>query len=624
MLVNDELNRYYESIIKLIRQGNKEEGFPKYFYNYFLNGNRKFYEKNIIEEKIFDKEWIETLESYLPSIDKIVKNPRSTLSYQNEVVDVARAKKTDSQSVRHLASHTQYIKSVDNGNVTPSKILTTFTEDNFATYENRFIMTLIKRLSAFVENRYRVIKDNVESYQKDHMNYLSDFSIEETNVKITIDIEIIKDLDNKRVNIQNHELLSRVENLSALVKGFKGSQFMQLLAKAHPVNPPIMKTNVILKNPDFRNAYTLWLFLDRYSSLTYDVKVKEKNIPLVSSLEKDLNNMALFAYTSMQANYDNRKQAFENIDEYDEYVRKSTKIVKRYPGDLVKEPDAIMMEDRMIPEYYLDQYKKLFNKRMKDYLAKQDRYDLALKKALRETIDISNMLYDGVFNLEKETDYFKRLITDTDPEVDLQEAKQKAKIAKVIREVKEQDYNNAVKLERRLMRDIDGANRRMLADWKAKFEDETLKVTKNRLEKESAKIKKERANAKKAITTLDSKTEKITKTRDDLKEEITAFNLEMKNRTKAYMASEKAKLKAEIKELTDKHNAEIKAIKAKMAEDALKKKQARQEALKKAKEKADLDQAKAKEQLKAERAKKLAETKALHKAEKDALKKTNK
>ena len=35
-----------------------------------------------------------------------------------------------------------------------------------------------------------------------------------------------------------------------MIQGLKGTEFMRALAKARDVLPPIMKTNVILHNPD--------------------------------------------------------------------------------------------------------------------------------------------------------------------------------------------------------------------------------------------------------------------------------------------------------------------------------------------------------------------------------------
>ena len=260
--INDDLSAYYERLDKALFNLSNDE-FYKYFENAFLNGSRTYYQKNIAETKKFDDTWIKTVESYFPSIDKITRNPQSTLKYEEDIVAIERAKKTSSKSVRHLASHTEYIKDIDeNLNVTPKKILIENAEQNYATYENRFIMTLINRLFLFVRNRYEIIKNNVESEQRDHLSGNVNFNFNKTNVEMNFDMTIKKDLDDKSINEHNHDLLARTEKLNYLISGLKNSRFMQLLSGANPVHPPIMKTNVITKNPEFRNAYNLWIFLD--------------------------------------------------------------------------------------------------------------------------------------------------------------------------------------------------------------------------------------------------------------------------------------------------------------------------------------------------------------------------
>ena len=60
---------------------------------------------------------------------------------------------------------------------------------------------------------------------------------------------------------------NRLLYVREMVQGLKGTEFMRALAKARDVLPPIMKTNIILHNPDFKLAYGLWLYLDRVDGI---------------------------------------------------------------------------------------------------------------------------------------------------------------------------------------------------------------------------------------------------------------------------------------------------------------------------------------------------------------------
>jgi hypothetical protein len=342
------------------------------------------------------------LKDYFPSIDKIVRNPKSVLRYDEEITIIEKAKKVTSQSIRHLAANSQLIKDInEDGDITPSKILTTTPEIEYGIYENRFIMTLIQRLATFVGNRYEVIKSNIQSYQKRHLNLSSNFDLNNNNISMNIDMVVKSEVDDSDLKQRNEKLFARVTKLYKTVHGYMISPFMRELSGKKPVIPPIMKTNIILKNPDFRNAYDLWLFLDRYNALVYDIDVQEKDMPIDADYIADLNQLALFTYAYVLYNQEDRKSVYAEADTV-QYVRKATKIVKTNPKDIVENPDAIAMEDNTINEYYLDQNQKIFKKSLVDLLGDNISYEEALKTAMKQTIDITNSLYKSVFDLNPE------------------------------------------------------------------------------------------------------------------------------------------------------------------------------------------------------------------------------
>ena len=136
----DDLDVLFKEIDKTLFHYNELE-FVKYFDKIYSKGDNKVYQKNMSETKIFDMGWIQTIESYFPSLDKITKNPRSNLKYEEDVVAIEKAKKINATSVRHLAAHTHYIKDINekDNTVIPKKILTTNAEQDYQIYENRFV-----------------------------------------------------------------------------------------------------------------------------------------------------------------------------------------------------------------------------------------------------------------------------------------------------------------------------------------------------------------------------------------------------------------------------------------------------------------------------------------------------
>lgn len=595
----DLFESFYESYQEAIQEIESHHTFPEYFYDVFLAGKSTIYQKNITETKTFDEEWIRTVESYFPSLNKISLDPKSVLRYDEEVVVIEKARKINSASIRHLAANTHNIKEVtEDGRVIPKKILTTFPEVEYGTYENRMVMTLIEKLFNFVRHRYEVIKNNVESYQKNHFNLETEFPIHQTQVKLKMDIVLKDDLDNKEINEYNLRLLQRVETLNRLVTSLRSSNFMQMMQNQKKVYPPLIKSNIIIKNPDYRNAYMLWLFLDRYNTLTFDVDVKEKNLTFDEAYLKDIYQTTLINFATIAYNQANRKDLYDAIKSR-KYKKKGLKIIKRHPDDIIMNPDPIEIEDLTINQYYLDKFKAFFKKSLEYHEIGAKTYETSLKRALRDTIQITNTLYDSFFELNEEEDVFRRLITDQDPIIELKDAKEKALIAKMIREVKEVDYKESIRQEKRLMEQIAKLDKKLIDASK------NNKLVSSKRVRSVEKLTKERLSAINRGKTLTKKLDETTSHKNqlsairkqivkDMNDLVKHLTNEETKFTKKLEKELNEKLKIEKKKLAERYDREIKKIKLKQAKELERIKQ------KESRDQLRLKQASAKEKEKAE------------------------
>ena len=553
-----DIDEYFETVSTNLDELEVDSAFAKLFYDSYLSGDRVIYQKDIIETKVFDEEWIKTLESYFPSIDKITNTPKTGIRYEQEIVPVEKAKKINSESVRHLASHTHFVKEVRDGNyVIPKKILTSYAEQEFAIYENRFIKTLIDRLFVFVNNRYNVIKDNVLSSSKNHVNISSDFNINNASVNINVDV-VIKKTVNSQNEKNNLYLLKRVEKLNRMIMAYKNSELYKKLINAPKVNPPIMQTNIIMKNPDFKNCYMLWLFLDKYNKLAYDLIVKEKNKKIDKKIEHGFDQTAMLAYLSSEANESVRKTKFDGKSD-EKTIKKSAKQIKKNEDDIITNPEVLSMEDNSINEYYLKQYKNMFKKNIDEFKKTASSDEVALKQAIRMVNNISNALYQSYFELEDE-DIFTRLVKDVDPKEEFDETKKKAQIAKIIREVKEVDYNNAIRLEKRLNKDMAKASTKLIKSLEGKTNEDAIFEVKNNLDKEIDIYKKAKAKATSSVVTLDGKKVKVVKAKEDSKNSLKLINDTLKEKMREISKNEKERTKQKIKEMQAAHSKKVNDI----------------------------------------------------------------
>ncbi|WP_162163949.1 hypothetical protein [Acholeplasma hippikon] len=565
METKDIFQSFYQAYQESFKEIEANHTFPEYFYDLFLAGKATIYQKNIEETKTFDEEWIRTVESYFPSLNKIALDPKSVLRYDEEVVAVEKARKVNSQSIRHLASNTHNIKEVtEDGRVIPKKILTTFAEVEYGTYENRMVMTLIDKLFHFVRHRYEIIKNNVESFQKKHFNLAGDFKFQDKDAKINIDIVLKEDLDNKEINEYNQNLLQRVEHLDKLVTSLKTGSFMRMMEGQKKVYPPIIKSNVILKNVDYKNAYMLWLFLDRYNTLAFDLDIKEKDLTFDQNYLQEVYQSTLVYFATVLYNQENRKEVYDAIKPR-KYVRPSIKVIRRLADSVINNPDDFEVEDHTLNEYYLKQFKSYFKKSLIYHEAQAKTYETSLKRALRDTLQITNSLYESFFEMDEEDDIFKRLIKDQDPVVELREAKEKALVAKMIREVKEVDYNDALRLEKRMLTKIAKLDKKLIDASKQN----KLLTSKKVRSVESLKHERKLATKRKNALELKLKTNKLKdtelanlrkKTTQEINDLVRKLEKEEQKELIDYKVNLKKQYEVELQKLQNDYQAKLDKI----------------------------------------------------------------
>ena len=243
--------------------------------------------------KSFDLDWVEIIEATLPHLDNIVRNPRKHIVIEEDIVDISLARAISTESVKHLAQHTNLISSVDkDGMVTPNKILNTTKEESFEIYENRFIYTLLKNLSQFVTRRLEAIK---AAYVNDHVLELNvDTSVFTGKTRVFYKLDLIASLPFDEVQkMQNEDLsvVERIAKMQRIISDFLGSAFAKQMVNSAPVRPPITRTNVILKNPDFKKALVLWQFIESYTKTGFAVENEVKKMDMDDTLQQGVTDM---------------------------------------------------------------------------------------------------------------------------------------------------------------------------------------------------------------------------------------------------------------------------------------------------------------------------------------------
>ena len=258
-----------------------------------LNKSRLFLEKlesdmeykSLYNGDLISFDWLDEIEFACPYIDIIVRNPKLTLIQEENLVKVERSKRITVASVKDLAKHTQYIDDVDpkTNDVRPSKILDIRNEETFNIYENRFLYTLINDLERFVASKERLL-NNFELNKNKTLEYKA--SSLTTDEKVNIEVKVTSTSlpskqEDKKLEEEIKKAKERLKRVKDYLSSWDRSEMVKALKKEHVnfVSPPLKKTNILLKNPNFRIAVRLWDIIR-----TYDLDKKDE------SKESDDNN----------------------------------------------------------------------------------------------------------------------------------------------------------------------------------------------------------------------------------------------------------------------------------------------------------------------------------------------
>ena len=228
-----------------------------------------------LHEKVIDMEWVTAIEDTLPYIEKAIDEQRRFIIENNEVYRIDKAKIINKDSVKHLIQHTNFIDNIDErGKVTPNRVLTIEREDSFETYENRFLITLIENALAFVADKYRKMVDApTDTYNKVEMERDLVLNNQHVTFKMEYSNEV-KDAKAADLDVKDFEKLSdfdRVRRIREKLNSFLNTDMMMALKKCIRVKPPINRTNLMTKNPNYKAGLDLFTYLGAYNKPGFEI-----------------------------------------------------------------------------------------------------------------------------------------------------------------------------------------------------------------------------------------------------------------------------------------------------------------------------------------------------------------
>ena len=290
------INRSYHGRMRNLTRAGRENDI----LTALSNGKNTYMRMDRLESSSYDSAWIDEIEGVIFDLGQIISNPKLTTRVEGNIVPVELARKINAASVQHLASHTQYVKEIDDyGNVIPSKILTMVNEDEIKTYENRFIATFVRRLVLFIEKRYEFISKFAELHDEQVLMFKNKSFVDGAEVEIETKIRINHKSDDE-MSAKNNEYFERIKQMRQYILYFYNSSFMKQLKTEKDVHNPIIQTNIIRKNPLYHHCYEVYRFIERYESLGVNYKVDEQYSVLDEKDIAEINNTLFANYITLK------------------------------------------------------------------------------------------------------------------------------------------------------------------------------------------------------------------------------------------------------------------------------------------------------------------------------------
>ena len=335
--INELYLKYIDTVSSL-----EDDRYFRYLFEIIQAGDNVLQQNRQVLHKVVDEAWLTMIEDTLDALNTITEKPRRFVSTTEEVVPVALAKKITAQSVRHLSMNTQFIASSENGDIQPTRVLNITQEDSYDLYENRFIYHLIQKLVVFIDKRTDVIFWSTGDEIRNTMTLESKIDDAYEEIEYKIEMKVKNRQSFAENDADNMDIFMRIDRVRRMTMALRNSAFCELMAGCAKVRSPIQRTNLLMKDPNYRKCYQLWQFLENYEGVGYTIE--EHN----AALEFD-EEYLIQMYINLIANYAVFKSLSEEAEDrnLEELEKAFHQVLK---PKFVKEIHEEIVDDYNIPE----------------------------------------------------------------------------------------------------------------------------------------------------------------------------------------------------------------------------------------------------------------------------------
>lgn len=386
-----------------------------------------------------EEDWISEIEKGLVFVEKALAEERQFITSEGNTIPIEKVKKVSVESVVHLAKHSNLITHLPDDEskpVIPDALYMVEKLSDYAVYENRFLYMLLVQLKEFISMRL----DKILKIRKRYICNFKFKNVYQSKVRnYTCELSFSDDrLDNPYAiddNISN-DLIRRIEDIERMVVIFLKTDIMVEVSKAQMVKPPIVKTNVLKMNNNFKKSLELYDFISTYNKegFTYEEVVKNY-CPFVDDVELEFSELTLLI-SNLTSKYGNEITKLLELN----YQEDEERLKKEEAEKLLEQIERTKRKIRESNNGY-EEYILLVEKRNKYLESANEKLILSENKVLE--------LENKIIELDGEMNELNRRIKSLDKIIDdknLEIIELNKEFETNINNLKEEHLNNISKL----------------------------------------------------------------------------------------------------------------------------------------------------------------------------------
>ena len=340
----------YRKFTRSVQRALSGDDFYRFFMESIANADNQIQFSNRREVKSVDPVWVENIEASMEAFQHIIAMPRQEFKEDELIVNVAYARRTGQDVVRHLSSHAALVEDYneEDGTVRPSRVLQKYREESLGLYENRLVFTALEQAYHFTKIRHDALFGAMGDQFGAKLKVTSNMESATELVHMDLFLHIRSTESMLETDEKNRDIFNRISRLYRLLGVFMSSPFAQQLAQFDRIKGAIHKTNILKRNPDYKAAVKLLEFLRSYDQVGYVIAVVEQNPTVSETFEKDIYHNILFNYLILKGYLEDEESRRLPVLRKPRQRKLKPKFIKQVIEELTEDYDLPDVEVRKI------------------------------------------------------------------------------------------------------------------------------------------------------------------------------------------------------------------------------------------------------------------------------------